>query len=249
MTAALGKCLIVDDEETFLQSTAELLRREGYHCDCAPDSASATELLKNEGYDLLIADIKMPGNAELEFVKDLPQIDESIPVILVTAHPTLYTAIQSVQLNVAAYLVKPIDFNELLKQVKTSISLSHVRNLIETTSSRLESWQTDLANIEKGISSPNAGIRATSLNRYLDLNFNNTVSMLSDLKHLAESNVSDQAKDKDACHLFNCPKLSSLTEAVNDTVQVLEKTKSSFKSKDLGMLRKRLETLLRQNAE
>lgn len=245
----MGRCLIADDEEIFLKSTAELLRREGYHCDCAPDSATATELLKTETYDLLIADIKMPGNAELEFVKDLPQIDESIPVILVTAHPTLYTAIQSVQLNVAAYLVKPIDFNELLKQVKVSISLSQVRHIVQQACVRLDSWQSDLALIEKGISSPNAGMRATSLNRFLDLNFNNTVSMLSDLKHLAESNIPDRAKDKDACHLFNCPRLTFLTDAVNETVQVLEKTKSSFKSKDLGMLRKKLESLLRDSPE
>ena len=108
--AERGHFLLVDDEETFLYSTAELLRREGYGCDCAPDSATATTMLGNNSYDLLIADIKMPGNAELEFIKALPRIADGIPVILVTAYPTLMTAIQSIQLRVAAYLVKPIDF-------------------------------------------------------------------------------------------------------------------------------------------
>ena len=91
----LGRILIADDEETFLMSTADLLRNEGFECDCAPDATSAAQMLRSGDHDLLIADIKMPGNFELEFIRDLPQIAEGLPVILVTGYPTLDTAIQS----------------------------------------------------------------------------------------------------------------------------------------------------------
>ncbi|MDM7916105.1 MAG: response regulator [Candidatus Eisenbacteria bacterium] len=58
--SAHGRILIVDDEETFRESTAEILRGEGYDCDSAPDSARAAVLLADHEYDLVIADIFMP---------------------------------------------------------------------------------------------------------------------------------------------------------------------------------------------
>ena len=66
-----GHILIADDEETFLHATAELLRQEGYTCDCVPDGASAAVWLRDGTYDVLIADIEMPGNQHLELIRDL----------------------------------------------------------------------------------------------------------------------------------------------------------------------------------
>ena len=117
-----GRILIADDEESFLYSTADVLRREGYECSCASDARAATEMLKEDGYDLLIADIKMQGNSDLEFIKALPQIAEGMPVILVTGYPYLNSAIDSIQLPVVAYLVKPFELNELLMRVKDIIT-------------------------------------------------------------------------------------------------------------------------------
>jgi len=119
----LGRIVIADDEETFLYSTADLLRKQGYQCDCALDAAAAAELLRANDYDLLIADIKMPDNEELEFIQGIPLIAEDMPIILVTAYPSLYSAIQSVQLPVVAYMIKPIEFDELLVRVQRSIKI------------------------------------------------------------------------------------------------------------------------------
>ena len=116
-----GRILIADDEETFLHSTADLLRREGYECDCATDAATAADKLKQTKYDLFIADIKMPGNWELELIREIRSITKDMPVILVTGSPSLDTTKQAVQLRVVAYLVKPVDFDQLLALVKTSI--------------------------------------------------------------------------------------------------------------------------------
>ncbi len=116
------RILIADDEETFLYSTADILRREGYDCSCASDARAATEMLRKESYDLLIADIKMQGNADLEFIKALPRIADGMPVILVTGYPSLNSAIESIQLPVVAYLVKPFELNELLVRVKDVIT-------------------------------------------------------------------------------------------------------------------------------
>lgn len=118
----LGRILIADDDKTFLNSTADLLRREGYECDCSPDAGMATAMLDKERYGLLISDIKMPGNSDLEFINKLAQIMEEMPVILVTGYPSLSSTIQSIQLPVVAYLIKPFEFSDLLTQVKRAIT-------------------------------------------------------------------------------------------------------------------------------
>jgi len=74
--AELGRILIADDEETFLFSTADLLREEGYECECASDSKTVIEMVKASRYDVLITDINMPGNSELELLKDISKVDK-----------------------------------------------------------------------------------------------------------------------------------------------------------------------------
>ena len=119
--AEAGRILIADDEDSFLYSTADVLRREGYQCDCACDAVMAKTMLAMESYDLVIADIMMEGNSHLEFIKELPRIAGGVPVILVTGYPSLGSAIESIQLPVVAYLVKPFELDDLLSQVKNAI--------------------------------------------------------------------------------------------------------------------------------
>ena len=83
--AELGSILLADDEDAFRQMTAEVLRRDGYDCHCASDGHRAAEMLRANRYHLLIADIKMPGNAKLELVRETQQLARGMPVILVTA--------------------------------------------------------------------------------------------------------------------------------------------------------------------
>src|SRR5689334_4884686 len=99
-----GHILIADDEQTFLDSTADLLRREGYQVQCAPDAPSAVALLRQNSFDLLIADINMPGNPDLELISEVRRSATGLPVILVTGYPSTKTAIHAVQLAVVSYL-------------------------------------------------------------------------------------------------------------------------------------------------
>lgn len=118
---ACGHILIADDEENFLQTTAALLRREGYRCGCAVDAAATAAMLQAEHYDLVITDIKMPGNSELELVDYLSRLSYKIPVILVTAYPSVESAVRSLQLPVVAYLIKPFNLHELLTAIRRAL--------------------------------------------------------------------------------------------------------------------------------
>ena len=120
--ARRGRILIADDEESVLLSTADLLRIEGYDCNCALDAKTAFEKLRKNKYDLLIADIKMQGNSDLQLIKKLPESAHGMPVILVTGYPSLSSAVQSIKLPVVGYLIKPFEFSELLMVAQSAIA-------------------------------------------------------------------------------------------------------------------------------
>jgi DNA-binding response OmpR family regulator len=275
--AELGRILVADDEETFLYSTADLLRREGYECDCVSDGIGAAEALRSNNYDLLIADIKMPGNPQLELIRDLSHTAEGMPVILVTGYPSLRSAIQSIQLPVAAYLVKPVDFSELLARVQISIEKFRVYQTICSMRQSLQKWHRDLAAIEEVLTGMTEDSSSSVVDAFVDLTFQNIVGALSDIKRLMEEFVIRNMgkiphtpgrmgkiphtpgrmgkipytperidhEPLEPCHLLNCPKLHALRGVLVETIGVLEKTKSAFKSKDLGQLREKLEEVFR----
>ena len=90
----LDRISVADDDEAFLHSTADLLRREGYECSCASDAETAAEMLRADEYALLISDIKMSGNSQLEFIQELPRIAKNMQIILMTGYPSLDSAIR-----------------------------------------------------------------------------------------------------------------------------------------------------------
>jgi DNA-binding NtrC family response regulator len=116
-----SRILIADDDETFLLSTTDLLRREGYECYYAPDAKTVIQTLKAVKFDLLISDINMPGNNDLELIKELKEIAEGLPIILITGSIHSDEQIQSLKPPVTACLNKPLDFEELLMHVRSSL--------------------------------------------------------------------------------------------------------------------------------
>jgi len=238
-----ARILIADDDETFRESTAELLRQQGYQCDCVPDAAKAVEMLGRNEYDLMICDIKMPGNPQLELIHRMPDIAEGVPVILVTGYPVLESAIQSIELPVEAYLVKPLDFGQLLEHVNTSVKHSQLYRSVRTIKRRLQYWYEGLASIEQLLKEPGQKGLSVSLDTFLELTSQNITGAVSDLTHLTRG-LAGQTEDKTSCHLLNCPRLSSLLESLAETVEVLEKSKRAFKSKDLGQMRRKLQEVV-----
>jgi DNA-binding NtrC family response regulator len=122
-----GKILIADDEETVLGSTAALLELQGFTCHSVRSAREALEKLNTEEFDVLIADWKMPGNVELQFIRSLPQVAKNLPVILVTGYPHLATMLEQLQVSVDAHLMKPFEFDALLRLVRDAVERSRAR--------------------------------------------------------------------------------------------------------------------------
>ncbi len=241
--AILGRILIADDEATFAEAHADLLRDQGYECDCAKDAHTAKELLGKNRYDLLIADIKMPGNDELEFIEELPAIAEGLPIILVTGYPTLNTAIKSTRLHVAGYMVKPLPLDDFLKLVRESIIRSLSVRMFDKTRDRLQEINHELASLDTMKSLNPSNPSFADVDVFLQFTIKNVMASMIDLRDLSQALAYNKPKQQ-VCQLLNCPRHAELTETVRDAIFVLEKTKSAFKSSELATLRVKLERVL-----
>jgi DNA-binding response OmpR family regulator len=249
MTTDCPSVLLADDEEVFRLSTVALLEREGFHCDSARDSAEASRLL-SDSHDILISDIRMPGNAHLEFLRDVHARMPLLQIIVVTGYPSVETAIDSLRLSFADYLLKPIDWHEFRQSISHALERRHAARLAqeglgEVTSVSIEEGQLEHAGAEgsgRPLDWTLKNYLAQNINRMnvLYSNFNQTLS------RIAEGTVSTQT---DVCEFMQCPRLGAYKEALLDTVEVLERTKHAFKSKELGELRRRLEGLLKESGE
>jgi DNA-binding NarL/FixJ family response regulator len=128
-----ARLLLADDEETFRNSVAVLLRREGYVCDVASNVDEAIDRLNANAYDLLITDLRMPGNMDLELLKAASASDGSLPIIVVTAYPSVPTAIEAVRCAVVDYLVKPFDFDQLVRAVRQALKAWSAARMLESS--------------------------------------------------------------------------------------------------------------------
>lgn len=236
-----GMILIADDDTTFLDSVAELLRLEGYTVDTAGDASAAMAAVRQGSYDLLISDLEMPGNEGLKLVRDVAAEAGGLPVIILTGLPTVDSAMASIELPVTAYLLKPVDIPKLLDRIATAISRFRAYRTMRETEERMEQWRRELGQITTG--TVPVGGAAPSVDAFLALTLRNVMGSLSDLGLLGQA-LSGRQVGANPCQLMNCPRGAQLQAAVRETVAVLEETKGSFKSKQLGDLRQQLELLL-----
>ena len=231
------KILFADDDEAIRVSLGKCLLRFGYECDCAATGDEAMEMLRTKTYDALLSDVNMPGNCGLELIENTPAINEGLPVILLTGSPTVETAMHSVRLRVQAYLAKPPDAKELCRLLDSAVAGRRELCVLKDTRHRLQNWDQEVERIQRLLQQSAGADQQATMRSYVRLTLRNLVVGLIDLENLLIDEGGrlglQEAVEKQEWH-----------QAVRKTVGVLHKTKDHFKSKDLGELRKELETLL-----
>lgn len=238
----IGRVLMADDELSFLKSTTALLQREGFACDSACDAPSAVEKLRTSQYDLLIADIKMPGNLDLDLIRQVPRLAPGMPVIMVTGYPSLESAAQSIELPVVAYMVKPVDFEELLRQARLAIECAQTYRAISPnrTAGHLQDWRIELNNLRQLLQQTSEEQPLSGIDAFVTQTFRMIVTHLADLKNLVET-LAQRHMEKDA----SGPRQIELLDALFETIAVLEKNKSAYRSEDIDVLRLKLKRLVK----
>jgi excisionase family DNA binding protein len=112
--AARPRVLVVDDEASIRDLLAKTLALAEYEVDVAPDGRSALDRMRMYPYDLLIADLKMPGMDGLTVIREAKRYKTDLPVIIITGFSTESSAIEAVNLGVAGYLTKPFRVPQVL---------------------------------------------------------------------------------------------------------------------------------------
>jgi CheY-like chemotaxis protein len=241
-----GYVLIADDEEVYRESTADLIRNRGHRCSCAPDGTIAARMLREDEYDLLIADLQMPGNEHLALLHSLSDLDDPPAVIIVTGYPSLDTAIQSHQFDVVGYLVKPVDLDEFFGCIERGIGQTKRRRFLRGSRHRIRILAEDLGRIERV--TQDGGAAAVGTQFHLEVTLDNILSSLQDLRRLVPASAGESVRESAAgadIPFVRQLRPAELEQAIKEAIAVLEKTKTAFKSKDLGELRHRLEAVLR----
>ena len=112
--AARPHVLVVDDEASIRDLLSQTLALAEYSVDVASDGRSALDRLRMQHYDLLIADLKMPGVDGLSLIREAKRLKSDLPVIIITGFSTESSAIEAVNLGVAGYLTKPFRVPQVL---------------------------------------------------------------------------------------------------------------------------------------
>jgi excisionase family DNA binding protein len=109
-----SRVLVVDDESSIRELLQKTLALAEYDVDVAPDGRAALERLRLGNYDLLIADLKMPGMDGLTLIREAKRLKTDLPIIIITGFSTESSAIDAVNLGVAGYLTKPFRVPQVL---------------------------------------------------------------------------------------------------------------------------------------
>jgi DNA-binding NtrC family response regulator len=119
--------LIVDDEESVRDSLYSWFIEDGYHVESAENAKKALLMLENESFDIILADIKMPGMDGLEMLRRIKLLKSDSIVIVMTAFATVDTAVQALKDGAFDYVTKPFDpddLSHLIRNASKQISLS-----------------------------------------------------------------------------------------------------------------------------
>ncbi len=134
--------LIVEDEEVLRQSLAELLTDEGYDVHQAGDGKLAYDFILKRPADLILTDIRMPNMDGIELLGKLQQVAPQTPVIILTAYGTVESAVAAMRAGAHDYLLKPVNFDDVLLKVERAIEFGELRQTRQVITEQLASEST-----------------------------------------------------------------------------------------------------------
>ncbi|MGC4103984.1 sigma-54-dependent transcriptional regulator [Ferruginibacter sp.] len=110
----MASILIIDDEKAIRKTLTEILSYEGYKIDEASDGEEGLKRFSEKAYDIVLCDIKMPKLDGIEFLEKAKEINGDVPVIMISGHGNIDTAVEAVKKGAFDYISKPPDLNRLL---------------------------------------------------------------------------------------------------------------------------------------
>lgn len=120
----MADILIIDDEKAIRKTLTEILSFEGYKIEEAADGEEGLKKFKEKTFDLVLCDIKMPKLDGIEFLQKAGEVNPDIPIIMISGHGNIETAVEAVKKGAYDYISKPPDLNRLLITIRNAMDKS-----------------------------------------------------------------------------------------------------------------------------
>ena len=119
----MAKLLIIDDERGIRNTLREILADEGHEVEVAENGKQGLEMARAKAYDLIFSDIKMPEMDGIEVLKALKEGEDAVetPIVMISGHGDVETAVQALKLGAYDFLLKPLDLNRILITTKNAL--------------------------------------------------------------------------------------------------------------------------------
>lgn len=117
----MSNILIIDDEKAIRKTLGEILSYEGYKIDEAGDGEEGLKKFREKTYDVVLCDIKMPKIDGMDFLDKSREANADVPIIMISGHGTIETAVEAVKKGAFDYISKPPDLNRLLITIRNAI--------------------------------------------------------------------------------------------------------------------------------
>ena len=122
-----GKILVLDDEKIVLESVSRILEGEQYQVKTCRSGKEALEALKDDSFDILVTDLKMPGLDGIETIKLCSDHDPDLSVIIITAYPSVDSAVTAMKLGALDYVQKPFTPDQLTEVIEKAMIQRRLR--------------------------------------------------------------------------------------------------------------------------
>lgn len=123
----MARILVIDDEKSIRNTLREILEYEKFTVDDAADGMEGIAKANEQNYDVILCDIKMPRMDGMEVLNQLLQITEA-PVIMISGHGTIETAVEALKKGAYDYIAKPLDLNRLLVTIRNAVDKVNLVN-------------------------------------------------------------------------------------------------------------------------
>jgi two-component system nitrogen regulation response regulator NtrX len=137
----MNSILVVDDEKAIRKTLSEILSFEGYKLDEASDGEEGLKRFRERTYDAVLCDVKMPKLDGLEFLQRAGEINPDVPIIMISGHGTIETAVEAVKQGAYDFISKPPDLNRLLITIRNAMERSNLVTETKTLKRRVSKVQ------------------------------------------------------------------------------------------------------------
>lgn len=117
----MPKILVIDDQRSIRTTLKDILELEGHTVELAENGVEGIEKFKNDKFDIVLTDVKMPEMDGIEVLDNLIQITHDVPVIMISGHGNIDTAVEAIKKGAYDFIEKPLDLNRLLITIKNAL--------------------------------------------------------------------------------------------------------------------------------